>query len=79
MFLWTSSSSGITHLVGLTQGLFNVATQADGTIQVSRPPSADTMLDAKLHPVADQPVSMGLPTMRTRVNTSIAAAPGVIK
>jgi len=79
MFLWTSSSSGITHLVGLTQGLFNVATQADGTIQVSRPANADTMLDANLRPVADQAVSMGLPTMKTRVNTGVAAMHGVSK
>ncbi len=66
-FLWTSGSTGITHLVGLTQGLFDVTTQADGSILVSRPRIGETMLDSRGHEFKDQAVRMNLGTMKTRV------------
>jgi hypothetical protein len=76
LFLWTSSATGITHLVGLTQGLFNVTAQAGGTALVSRPASADTMLDANLHTVTDKAVSMNLATMKSRVSQARAPSGG---
>ena len=72
LFLWTSSSTGITHLVGLTQGLFDVTTQADGSILVSRPQIGETMLDLAGHEVKDQAVRMNLGTMKTRVRGTAA-------
>jgi len=74
LFLWTSSVTGITHLVGLSQGIFNVATQADGSALVSRPAGADIMLDANLHVVADQAVSMNLLDMKSRVRQTRASS-----
>jgi hypothetical protein len=68
LFLWTSQKTGITHLVGLSQGLYNVTKQTDGAIQVSRPTVGETMLDAKGRHVADQPVQMRLADMKRRVN-----------
>ena len=47
LFLWTSRSTGITHLVGLTQGLFDVTTRTDGSILASRPRIGETKLDLK--------------------------------
>src|SRR5580658_2185587 len=46
LFLWKSSKTGITHVVGLSQGIFNVTQQADGSFQVDRPRIGETMLDA---------------------------------
>jgi hypothetical protein len=67
MFLWTSSSTGITHLVGLTQGVFNVLQQADGTMVAARDQIGETMLDATGGAVQDQAVRMSLSDMKTRV------------
>jgi hypothetical protein len=75
LFLWTSSSTGITHIIGFSQGIFNVSQQADGSIQVSRPAAGETMLDSTGHPVRDQAISMKLADMKTRVTAS-AVQPG---
>jgi hypothetical protein len=74
LFLWTSST-GITHLVGLGQGLFNVATQTDGPIQVSRAEIGETMLDSAGRVVRDQAVRMQLSDMKTRVSRFAAPIP----
>ncbi len=76
LFLWTSSSTGITHVIGFSQGIFNVSPQADGSIQVGRPATSETMLDAAGHPIRDQTVAMKLADMKTRVT---ASAPGAQK
>jgi hypothetical protein len=76
LFLWTSSSTGITHVIGFSQGIFNVSQQADGSIQASRPATAETMLDATGHPVRDQAISMKLADMKSSV---AASAPGAKK
>jgi hypothetical protein len=68
LFLWKSSSTGITHVVGLNQGIFNVTTQADGSIEVGRAAIGETMLDASGHPVKDRAVRMQLSDMKSRVN-----------
>ncbi len=74
-FLWRSGSTGITHLVGLTQGLFDVTTQADGSILASRPRIGETMLDSTGREVKDQSVRMNLGTMKTRVRGTAAGVP----
>ena len=68
LFLWTSPS-GITHLVGLTQGIFNVASGADGVAMASRPQSGELMLDAKGQKVSDQAIHMSVVDMKSRVGT----------
>ena len=67
LYLWKSSTTGITHIVGLSQGIFDVTRQADGSFQVSRPRIGETMLDANGHLVRDQAVRMQLADMKTRV------------
>ncbi len=44
-FLWTSKS-GLTQVIGLSQGLFNVTTNAQGQVTVSRGAPSTTMLDS---------------------------------
>ena len=82
LFLWTSPSTGITHLVGFGQGLFNVVTQTDGSVQASRPAIGEGMLDAKGRFVKDRAVRMQLTDMKAQVGTangSNGAAAGAAK
>jgi len=73
LFLWKSPSTGITHTIGLTQGIFEVTAQADGSSVVSRRQSGELMLDAAGKRVSDQAVSMKLPDMKTRVKAGVSA------
>jgi hypothetical protein len=77
MFLWTSSSTGITHLTGLTQGLFNLGQLPDGTTMAIRPIIGEMMLNAAGRKVADQAVAMKLSDLKTRVTQAIR--PGAAK
>lgn len=67
LYLWTSPRTGLTHMVGLSQGIFNVISQPDGSIQVSRARIGETMLDAKGHLVIDHAVQMKLADMKSQV------------
>src|ERR1700683_5091627 len=44
-FLWTSKS-GLTQVIGLSQGLFNVTTNAQGQLMVSRGAATEPMVNA---------------------------------
>lgn len=67
LYLWTSPKTGITQIVGLSQGIFNVTKLTDGSLQVGRSKIGETMLDATGHPVRDQAVQMQLSAMKSRV------------
>jgi len=67
LYLWKSSTTGITHIVGLSQGIFEVTRQADGSFQVARDKIGETMLDATGHLVRDQAIRMPLADLKTRV------------
>ena len=70
LFLWKSPTTGITHAIGLTQGIFEVGTQSDGSVAASRRQSGELMLDTSGHKVSDQPVSMALTDMKSRVRAA---------
>lgn len=72
IFLWTSPSTGLTQVVGFSQGIFNVTTLSNGSVQVSRPQIGETMLDAAGHIVRDHAVQMTL----TGLRATVAAGPG---
>ena len=74
LFLWKSSSTGITHLVGLSQGLFQVARQADGSALATRAQIGEMMLDASGKKVADRAITLVLSDMRTRVHLATSQA-----
>ncbi len=76
LFLWKSSSTGITQVVGLSQGIFNVTQQADGSLQAGRPVIGETMLDASGCPVKDHPVQMQLSDMKAQVSQTGANQSG---
>jgi hypothetical protein len=67
LFLWKSPKTGITHLVGLNQGIFNVTPHTDGSFEVGRPVIGETMLDAAGNQVKDQAIRMRLHDLKTRV------------
>jgi hypothetical protein len=67
LFLWKSSKTGITHVVGLNQGILNVTPRADGSFQVGRPVIGETMLDTAGHQVKDRAIQMRLADLKTRV------------
>lgn len=73
LFLWKSPSTGITHTIGLTQGIFEVTAQPDGSSLASRRQSGELMLDATGKRVSDQAVSMKLLDMKTRVSAGVSA------
>lgn len=73
LFLWTSPSTGLTQLIGFSQGVFSVTSQTDGTIDAIRPLIGEGMHDAAGHLVQDHAVRMGLSTMKAQVSASVAA------
>lgn len=66
LFLWTGKS-GVTQVIGLSQGVFKVKTNAEGLQVVERPASQAMVLDASGKPVADKAVSYLLDELRRRV------------
>jgi hypothetical protein len=73
LFLWKSPSTGITHALGLTQGIFDVTSQTDGESLVSRRQIGELMLDTTGHLVSDQAVNMRLADMKSRVRQAPVA------
>jgi hypothetical protein len=72
LFLWTSRS-GLTQVIGLSQGLFNVSTGSSGTV-AQQAPASELMLDQSGLPVQDHPVTMQLQDLRTHVLQTLGAA-----
>jgi hypothetical protein len=66
LFYWTSRS-GLTQLIGLSQGLFSERPGVPGNPMLVRPATAETMLDKNGKAIQDQPMSLRLSDLRTRV------------
>jgi hypothetical protein len=83
LFLWTSRT-GVTQLIGLSQGLFdvretpasaiNTPDAAARTAMVWRSPASERMLDAAGRPVQDQAVSMTLTDLKAQVARALKGA-----
>jgi hypothetical protein len=71
MFLWTSPS-GLTQLIGLTQGLFSVQQSGAGDATALRAAAGELMLDASGHPVRDEAVSMKLSDLKAQVRRALS-------
>jgi hypothetical protein len=71
-FLWTSNT-GITQVIGLTQGMFRV-TGSGADPAVARAPSLELMLDPHTHrPVKDQELDMRLSQLRSAIANLLGA------
>ena len=73
LFLWKSPTTGIVHTMGLTQGIFEITTQANGTTAANRRKSGELMLDGSGHRVSDSAVSMNLTDLKSRVRRTPGA------
>ena len=66
LFLWTSRS-GMTQVIGLSQGMFNLKQDASGETVLNRPAIADQMLDKTGRPVTDAAVTMKWSDLRSLI------------
>jgi len=69
LFLWTSRN-GLTQLIGLSQGLFDVR---EG-LMAWRAPASERMLDGAGRPVRDEAISMKLADLKAQVARALAGA-----
>lgn len=66
-FLWTSKS-GLTQILGLTQGLFSVTTDGNGQLTLSRSASSEPMLSRKTgQPVQDQAMRLSVQSLKSKI------------
>ena len=73
-FLWTGKS-GSTQVLGLTQGLFSIASGSAKDPLTTRPASHETMLDRGTgKQVKDQTLTMHLSELRARIHSSTSGA-----
>jgi hypothetical protein len=73
VFLWTSKS-GLTQVIGLSQGLFAVTQNSAGVAVIVRPASVSMMLNQSGQVVADQAVSMSLIDLRGEIQKVLGAS-----
>jgi hypothetical protein len=71
LFYWTSKS-GLTQLIGLSQGLFSERAGVPGDPLLVRPAAAETMLDKNGNAIQDQPLSLRLSDLRARVRNVLS-------
>ena len=74
-FLWTSRS-GLTQVIGLSQGLFNVTTNAQGQVMVSRGASSEPMVNSSGQIVTDIGLQMPLAQLISQIQTVLAGGTG---
>jgi len=73
LFLW-SGPSGLTHIIGLTQGVFDIRRDAEGALVAARAAASETLLDpATGRPVQDEPLRLKLEELGRRVRTALGA------
>jgi hypothetical protein len=70
-FLWTGPS-GLTHIIGLSQGLFLVGRDANGEVVAKRAASTERMIDpVSGRLMADEAVTLPLSELRHRVGVRL--------
>jgi len=72
LFLWTSRS-GLTQLMGMSQGLFAVERTAPGVVLTTRAAAGEQILDSAGHAARDEALSMPWAELKAKV-TAITAA-----
>ena len=75
LFLWTSKS-GLTQVIGLSQGLFSVTTNAQGQVTVSRGAASAPMLNSAGQPVTDSNLQMPLAQLISKIQAVLAGGSG---
>ncbi len=70
MFLWTGKS-GLTQIIGLSQGLFQVAEDAAGNVNLTRPAAPDLMIDQDGRPVSGEQMGLRWSDLRARIQREL--------
>jgi hypothetical protein len=76
MFLW-AGPAGAPQLIGLTQGLLSVTSDAKGHLIASRPMTTEQLLDANGKAVHDEAVSMQVSDLKRTVTSILAGGKGL--
>ena len=71
LFLWTGRN-GVTQVIGLSQGVFDLTVDAKGQLAVNRAAAREKMLDSAGRSVADAPVNMSLADLDHMIRTTLA-------
>jgi len=72
LFLWTGKS-GLTQVIGLSQGLFGVMTDGSGNSVLVRPAATGQMVDKTGNLVTDQAVTVSLSDLRAQIQALTGA------
>lgn len=72
LFLW-SGRSNLNHVIGLSQGAFDLQSDGKGGAVARRSATSEVMLDKSGAPVEDTPVQMGVHELRRRVRRVLEA------
>jgi hypothetical protein len=70
LFLWRGPS-GLNHVIGLSQGVFDVQRDASGEAVAFRPATSELMLDSSGQTVRDQAMRFRLKDFRARVTRTL--------
>lgn len=68
LFLWTSKT-GLTQVIGLSQGLFSVISSSGAPVMVVRAAASERMLDAAGQPVNDNDIRMPLTDLKSHIQS----------
>lgn len=72
LFLWTGRS-GLTHILGFTQGVFDIKRDSTGELVAARAVAPDVLLDpVSGRPVNDVPLRLKLDDLSRRIRTALA-------
>jgi len=73
LFLWRSRS-GLTHVIGLSQGLFEVKRDGGGRLRATRKAATEPMFEPRTGlPVQDEDIDIKLIELRQRVAAALSA------
>lgn len=72
-FLWTSKS-GLTQIIGLSQGLFRATSNSSGQVILMRAAATEPMLNAAGQPVTDSDFQISLSSLQTRIQSVLSGA-----
>ena len=75
LFLWTSKS-GLTQVIGLSQGLFAVTPNSSGQLTIQRAAATERMLNSLGQTVSDSDIQMPLSDLWTRIQSVLAVRSG---
>lgn len=70
LFLW-KSRSGLTHVIGLSQGVFQLERDAAGSVILNRAPLAASLVSSSGRLTHDDGMTMPMSEFRTRVSSAL--------